>query len=137
MEQKMSLGDDAEIKKALSEFEMSADSGKTQREIDLEAIRSKIKGDSDTEGVELGIDKYKAMKFYNEAKPPKIIKLVMKCSGGLIKKESGAVFAILVFVVVVMAISFYIFYNAITPPRPSPEILEQIRQMSIDQTQSS
>ena len=56
-------------------------------------------------------DSYKAVKFYNEKDAPKIVKLAMKWSGGLIKEQKTAEYALFGFVVVAIAVSLFLFFG--------------------------
>jgi|SRR3989344_894354 len=69
--------------------------------------------------IEFETDSYKAVKFYNETNTPKIIRLVMKFSGGLVKSERQAEYVLLGFVVIAIAISLFLFFKdsaSSTPP---------------------
>ena len=54
---------------------------------------------------------WRALKYYRETVPPKIIKLIIKYSGGLIKSEKLAGYVVLGLVVLIFAISFYLFFG--------------------------
>jgi len=67
--------------------------------------------DNEVEGVKFETDSYKAIKYYEETKTLKIIKWVMKISGGAIKEERQAEYVLLGFVIVTILLSVFIFYN--------------------------
>jgi len=68
--------------------------------------------------IEFETDSYKAVKFYNETNTPTMIKLVMKFSGGLVKSERQAVYVLLGFVVIAIAISLFLFFRDSTSQAP-------------------
>lgn len=70
------------------------------------------------EETQLETDNYKAVRFYSEANTPKIVKLVMKFSGGTIKKQKHAEYMLLGFIVFATVVSFYLFINTVRPPSP-------------------
>ena len=53
-------------------------------------------------------ESYKAVKFYNQTNTPKIVRLVMKFSGGAIKEEKQAEYVLFGFVVVAVIISVFL-----------------------------
>lgn len=86
-----------------------------------------VKFDTDTE---TSTNTWQAVKYYSETATPKIIKWVTKYSGGSIKTERQAEYLLFIFVVVAMAVSFYLFFGnplsfnkKIVPPILSPGII--------------
>ncbi len=75
--------------------------------------------DSDT-GVKFQDTGWRAMKYYRESATPKIIQWTTKYSGGLIKNEKQAQYALLGFVGVAIIISLFLFFSAIHTPSPPP-----------------
>jgi len=57
---------------------------------------------------------------------PKIVQLVMKCSGGAIKDERQAEYVLLGFVVVTIAISLFLFFGGGTPSSKNVPLGEPI-----------
>lgn len=71
-----------------------------------------IPNNSEVEGVKFEIPSYDgAVKYYNETATPKMIKLVMKLSGGAIKSEKQAEYVLLGFVIVAMGISLFLVFG--------------------------
>ena len=71
--------------------------------------------------IEFETDSYKAVKFYNETNTPTMIKLVMKFSGGLVKSERQAVYVLLGFVVIAIAISLFLFFKSFNGNTQTPD----------------
>jgi len=116
------IPNNAEIDEALKEFE--AKSKDTQPAHLTEESRPKIQNvitpqksaniTQDTEGVYFGEDnsyKEKALKLYQEANTSKLVKVVMKSSGGSIKSQKQAEWILFIFVLVALGISFYLFFG--------------------------
>ena len=77
---------------------------------------------NEPKGVEFETDSYKAVKFYNETDSPKIVKLVMKWSGGAVKNETQAQYVLFGFVVLAIVASLYLFFGGgRTQPKFTPE----------------
>jgi hypothetical protein len=85
-------------------------------------------------GIKFDIDSsaesYKAVKFYNETDSPKIVRLIMKYSGGTIKEEKYAYWALFGFVVLAIAVSLFLFFklsigNTQTPDKDAKAKFEQ------------
>ena len=98
----------SEIDKALKEFEAKSSQVGAVKGIITPEVYSVSKNEV-VEGVKFETDSYKAVKYYNETEAPKMIKLVMKFSGGAIKEERQAEWILFGFVVVAMAVSLYLF----------------------------
>ncbi len=62
-------------------------------------------------GVKFDTDSYKAVKIYNEPSAPKVIRLVMKLSGGAIQEERQAEYVLAAFVVIAICISLFLFFR--------------------------
>ena len=56
-------------------------------------------------------ESYKAVKFYNETDTPKIVKLVMKLSGGAIREQKIAEYVLFGFVLVAIFVSLFLFFG--------------------------
>ena len=67
------------------------------------------------------------IKSENPQKTPKIVKLVMKISGGLIKTEKQANYALLVFIAAAIIISLILIFNSgsVETPIPPPTPFEE------------
>jgi len=102
----LNLNGNLEIQKALKEFENQQGGANTpqsqQETVDvLKSQRTQISQDFDT---------------------PKMVKWVIKYSGGMIKNERRAEYMLLVLVIIMFGLSFYFFFgasimNKINPPR--------------------
>ncbi|MFH0803895.1 MAG: hypothetical protein V1877_02145, partial [Candidatus Tagabacteria bacterium] len=68
-----------------------------------------LSGSPNDSGVKFHDTGWRVMKYYREPTTPKIIQWTMKCSGGLIKNEKQAQYALLGFVVVAIIISLFLF----------------------------
>jgi len=86
MNEKINTLDNLEIDKALKEFEMKSN---TEPEPQAPAAIPSPEASS----IKFETDSYKAVKFYNETDTPKMVRLVMKYSGGLIKEQKQAEYA--------------------------------------------
>lgn len=72
---------------------------------------------------------YKAMKFYNEPNTPKIVKLVIKYSGGAISDEKQANYVLFGFVVVAIVVSLFLFFGVgNTQQKPTTTSINQMKQ---------
>ena len=67
---------------------------------------SSIKFDTDAES---NTKSWQAVKYYNETTTPKIIKWIIKYSGGLVKEENQANYVLLGFVVLAIVVSLFLF----------------------------
>jgi hypothetical protein len=65
----------------------------------------------EAEGVKFDIPSYGAVKYYNETATPKMVKLVIKISGGAIKEQKQAEYILLGFVVVAIGISLFLVFG--------------------------
>ena len=89
--------------------------------------------DHEISGVKFEDTGYQAVKYYRETNTPKIIKLVMKYSGGSIKEENQASYVLIGFVVVAIVISLYLFFGGkSTQQKIPPAVLEQMKRMPIN-----
>lgn len=103
MPPKDNISNNSEIDSALKEFELkSAEAEKNSNQ-------------------------YKAIKFYEQTDAPKIVKLVMKYSGGVVKEQKTAEYVLFAFVIITMSVSVYLFFSGQNSSRPSPDQLEQMR----------
>ena len=107
-----------EIDQALKEFEAKSNTGGIQGTPRVLANSSIPK--KEVSGITFETDSYKAVKFYNETKAPKIIQLVIKYSRGMIKEQKQAEYALFGFVVIATFISLFLFFSAFRSPSPPP-----------------
>ena len=66
---------------------------------------------------------YSAVKYYVEPTDPKIVKWVMKYSGGLVKNSNQASYVILAVVILMVIVSIFLIFTAgpkIPPQPPTP-----------------
>ena len=99
----------SEIDQALKEFEAKSEG---QEYPIVNAIITPQKSQN-TESVsfnEDSTDKYKVIESYKEASTPKMVKFVIRVSGGAIKDQRQAEWVLLGVVVIVMGISLYLFF---------------------------
>ena len=114
MDEEPKIKGNEELNQALKEFE--AKSGEGQAVNRAEVVQAPEVKRDEVEGVKFETDNsYKALKFYNEPDAPKIVKLAMKWSGGLIKEQKQAEYVLFGFVVVAIAISLFLFFGGGSP----------------------
>jgi len=74
------------------------------------------------EGVSFDTDKdvetYRAIRFYKETVEPKMVKAVIKYSGGSVKNQRQAEWVLLLFVFVAIGISLYLVFGVVNHPTP-------------------
>lgn len=116
----------SEIDQALKEFEAKSTEGQSvpSQGHPISAVitpQSSQTPSHKVEGVsfDTDIESYKAIKIYNETATPKMVKAVMKLSGGAVKDQRQAEWVLLGFVVVVIGISIYLAFGFNTRPHPS------------------
>ena len=127
-----------EIDQALKEFEAKSDGGKTASGNNIQAVitpQNPKTPSHEVEGVSFDTDKeatgYTAIKFYKETAEPKMVKAVVKLSGGKIKNQQQAEWILLVFVVVAVAVSIYLILSLkLRPQKMPPGMVEILKQMS-------
>jgi hypothetical protein len=114
MDDNLNLEGNVEIKKALEEFGVNSaqeNAGQTDGASQvIEVPKHQV------EGVKFETDNYKAIKFYKETATPKMIKSVMKLSGGAIKDERQAEYVLLIFVVLAFTVSIFLFFRGENKP---------------------
>jgi hypothetical protein len=135
------IPNNTEIDQALKEFEAKSNNPRpsepTEPSPKIQAVITPQKSTNlnvGTEGVSFNEDnsyKYKAVKLYEETSTPKMVKMVMKSSGGIIKNQKQAEWILFGFVVVAMGVSIYLFFGATgNPPQPKipPVVIEEMTQ---------
>ena len=83
--------------------------------------------DHEISGVKFEDTGYQAVKYYREMATPKIIKLVMKYSGGAIKEERQAEYALLGLILVAIVLAFIIWPSS-SSLKLSPEEIQKIKE---------
>lgn len=121
------IPNNTEIDKALKKFEMESNAEEKQKVPEVSKISEAP--ENEVEGVRFETDSYKAVKFYNETNTPKIVKLVVKYSGGLIKKDEQANYVLFGFVIIAIIVSLFLFFGS--PIRPTLDEDAQKRLMLI------
>jgi hypothetical protein len=113
MEEQPNIPNNAEIDSALKEFEAKSNQehpiqGTITPQQNLETHSEEVEGVKfETEGVE----SYSAIKFYKETIEPKMVKAVIKYSGGAVKNQKQAEWFLFGFVVVAIGISIYLLLS--------------------------
>ena len=129
MDEEIKIAGNLDLDQALKEFE--AKSNQTERPVVKAIITPQIPKvpDKETPNIEYEEDKWK-QKIQSSPvdETPKMVKLVIKSSGGSIKDRRQAEYVLLGFVIVVIIISLYLFFfnNKITSPIKStttPDVL--------------
>ena len=105
MDENLNLAGNTEIEKALKEFEVK-NPEQAQKAPEVSAVPQKEAG-----SITFDTDSYKAVKFYSETDTPKVVKLVMKWSGGAIKEQRQAEYVLLGFVIVAIGISLFLVFG--------------------------
>ena len=112
------IPNNSEIDKALKEFEAKSNQEQATPENHIQAVitpQTPQTSSHETEGVSFDTDKevesYRAVKFYKETAEPKMVKAVIKISGGSVKNQRQAEWILLGVVVVVVGISLYLFFG--------------------------
>jgi hypothetical protein len=132
MNEEANTPSNTEIDKALKEFEAKSGIGQIPKSPEASEV-SEIPNNNEVSEVKFETDSYKAIKYYNETATPRIVKLVMKYSGGTIKEQKTAEYVLLGFVVLAIGVSLYLFFGGgSAPQKPSAEFLKQLEQMPIN-----
>jgi hypothetical protein len=111
------IPNNTEIDQALKEFET-----KFNQEHPVQATitpQSSTTPSHEVEGISFDTDKevesYSAVKFYKETVEPKMVKAVIKLSGGTVKNQRQAEWILLGFVVMAIGISLFLVFKQIRP----------------------
>jgi hypothetical protein len=135
MTEQTNISNSSEINKALKDFE--ADQGQDHPKVrPVIAPKSPKTQNSEVEGMSFSTDaeteSYRAVKFYKETAEPKIVKTVIKYSGGAVKNQKQAEWILLVFVILAIAVSIYLFFGfGNTKHQITPSMLEQMKRSNI------
>jgi len=125
MDENLNLAGNTEIEKALKEFEVKSKQEQpvqaTTTPQDTKPLSHEIEGISFNTDTEL--ESYRAVKFYKETVEPKMIKAVIKLSGGTVKNQRQAEYILLATVILMIAVSLYLVMGVVVvkpkPPVPS------------------
>jgi hypothetical protein len=127
MSEEIKTPDNLEIEKALKEFEAKAQAEQAQKAPEVIVVPKK-----GVAGVSFETDSYKAVKFYSETDTPRMVRLVMKWSGGAIKDQKQAEYVLFGLVIIMLALSFYFFFGGSNKSsQPSAEQLKQMNDMML------
>jgi hypothetical protein len=135
MTEQSNISNSSEIDKALKDFE--TDQGQEPPKIQTVITPQSPKNqNSKVDGVSYSTDaeteSYRAVKFYKETAEPKIVKTVIKYSGGVVKNQKQAEWILLVFVILAIAVSIYLFFGfGNTRQQVTPAELERMRHPNI------
>ena len=117
MPEPVNIPNNLEIDKALKEFEAKTGAENTQK--NLEASKNPEVSKNEVEGIQFEVPSYGAVKYYNETDTPKMVKLAMKLSGGMIKTERQAEYVLLAFVIVAIGVSLFLMLGGEKSKIPS------------------
>ncbi len=109
MDEQLNLQGNAEIDAALKEFEAKSSPQAVTNNPIAPGISSVPK--MPTSGISFDTDNYRSINK-EEVPLPKMVKLVMKLSGGAIKEQRQAEYVLLGFVAIIISISVYLFFGA-------------------------
>ena len=120
----VNLGGDAEINEALKAFEAKSEPVVLPKNTSAGVVAAPMS--TKEKGITFETDGWPAVKYYREATPPKIVRLVMKLSGGTIKEERNAYYVLLAFVILIISVSVFLLLrslglnNKLNPGTPVP-----------------
>jgi len=129
----------SEINEALKEFEAKSGEGQPNGDNHIQGVitpQNPVTPSNEVEGVTFNTDteveSYRAIKFYRETVEPKMVKAVIKSSGGIVKTQKQAEYVLLGLVVVAMGLSVYLFFwvgmgLGHTQPKITPAMMEQMK----------
>ena len=104
-----------EIDQALKEFEVKSSQGQATPENHIQNVMTPQASTHEVEGVTFDTDKeveqYTAIKFYKETVEPKMVKAVIKYSGGTVKNQRQAEWILLGLVILMIGISLYLVFG--------------------------
>lgn len=124
MNEETNIPNNIEIDKALKKFETKNPEQTQKVPEGISAVPKK-----EVEGIQFEIPSYGAVKYYNETDTPKIVKLVMKYSGGVIKEQKQAEYILLGFVFVAIGISLFLVLGEVGSSRAKSLTNNQIEQI--------
>ena len=115
----MSLPNNSEIDQALKEFEAESQTGQTPKA--TEALKTPPIPQNEVEGVKFEVPSYGAVKYYQETETPKMVKVVMKLSGGAVKNQKQAEWILFGFVIVAIGVSLYLVFGGLGNHKPKTD----------------
>ena len=102
------IPDNSEIEKALKEFEMQSEQ-QVQRSPEVLGVYNAPQ--KKVSGIEFQTDSYRMAKSSTGTDVPKMVRLVMKLSGGAIKEQKTAEHVLLGIALLMFLASFYFFFH--------------------------
>jgi hypothetical protein len=100
-----------EIDNALREFEVKSQSEEKQKT--PETLIAQAIPPREVEGMGFENISYGALKYYKETTTPKMVKMVIKYSGGAIKDQKHAEYILLAFVAIALIVSGFFVFSGI------------------------
>jgi hypothetical protein len=129
MNEQPPIPNNTEIDQALKEFEAKNNEGQTIPSNQVQGIitpQNTQAPHKEVEGVSFDTDKevekYTAIKFYKETVEPKMVKAVIKYSGGTVKNQRQAEWILLGFVAVAIGISLFLVFRGSASGLKSPTL---------------
>jgi hypothetical protein len=110
MDEEINLQGNIDINEALKEFEAKSSDGQIQKNTINKTSYAIPK--HEVEGIKFDTDNDREVKAYDETDTPKIVKLVIKLSGGAIEEQKQAEYILLGFVIIAITVSIFLFVSS-------------------------
>jgi hypothetical protein len=104
------IPNNAEIDQALKEFEAKS-GGQPIPQTSGVSRSVEINKSNNVGGIKFDTDSYKSVEFGNELAVPKMVKLIMKLSGGVIKEQKQAEYVLFGLAMLMFLASLYFFFS--------------------------
>jgi hypothetical protein len=108
MNENINIPNNSEIDEALKEFETKSQTQQLQKAPKTVEITK-----HDTEGVKFEVPSYGTEKFSHPIGTSKMVNMIIKYSGGMIKEQKQAEWVLFGFVIVAISISLFLFFGKI------------------------
>ncbi len=115
----MKTPNNSEIDQALKEFEAQSGAGAVPKS--PEALKTSDVPRTAPSGISFETDTYRSENIDDQVPVSKMVKLVIKWSGGAIKEQRQAEYVLLAFSVVVFLFSLYLFFGQSSSKPKNPE----------------
>lgn len=135
MNEETNISNNSEIEKALKQFEAESQAGQSQKV--PEASKAIPVPQKEVEGVKFEVPSYGAVKYYKETDVPKMVKVVMKISGGAIKDQKQAEYILLGFVIVAIGISVFLFGKSLSGEKSTLTAEQKAQINKVEQFQNN